>query len=320
MLKRMFSKKMMVSTAVLFALLLVCLIPKDNEYTLEDIPQKLSYVEKESQTSIIYLYDKNKLLARTSVATKGSSVETLSKELINILITDGTGADKVPSGFTPVLPSETKILSIGLENKVLKVNLSKEVLNVKKEEEEHVIESLVYTLTNIDGVENIILYVDGDILTELPQSKKQLPGTLNRAYGINKEYNLESFKDVESVTVYYVGSYNDEYYYVPVTKYLNTSKDKIKVIIEELASGPTYGSNLMSFLNSNTKLLATEQEVDTLFLVFNEYIFSDMDEKNILEEVLYTIELSIADNYDVKEVVFEVENEEIHKSVLKSLE
>lgn len=320
MLKRMFSKKMIVSTAVLFALLLVCLVPKNNEYTLEDIPQKLSYVEKESQTSVIYLYDKNKLLARTNVATSGKDIESLSRELINILINDGTLTDRIPSGFTPVLPSDTKILSVGIENQTLKINLSKDALNVKKDEEEHIIEALVYTLTNIDGVANIILYIDGDILTELPQSKKQLPSALNRAYGINKEYNLESFKDVMSVTVYYVGSYNDEYYYVPVTKYMNTSKDKIKVIIEELASGPTYGSNLMSFLNSNTKLLATEQEVDTLFLVFNEYIFSDMDEKNILEEVLYTIELSIADNYDVKEVVFEVQNEEIHKSVLKSIE
>lgn len=320
MIKRMFSKKIMVTTAVLFALLLVYLVPKENLYTLDDIPQKLTYVEKEEQTSIIYLYDKNNLLSRTSVVTSGKTVEEISKELINILITDGPGSDKIPSGFTAVLPSETKILSIGLENTILKINLSKEVFDVEEKDEEHIVEALVYTLTNINGVTDIIFYVEGDIVSELPQTKKQLPSTINRAYGINKEYDLQSFNDVTSVTVYYVGSYNDEYYYVPVTKYMNTSKDKIKVIIEELASGPSYGSNLMSFLNSNTKLLATEQEVDTLFLVFNEYIFSDMDEKNILEEVLYTIELSIAENYDIKEVVFEVENEEIHKSVLKTLE
>ena len=45
-----------------------------------------------------------------------------------------------------------------------------------------------------------------------------------------------------------------------------------------------------------------------------------MSEENILEEVLYTINLSIADNYDVEEVIFEVENKEIYKSVLKSIE
>lgn len=320
MLKRMFSKKMIVSTAVLFALLLVCLIPKESLYTLDNIKEELSYVDRNASTSIIYLYDKSDLLARTSIQIDGTKTEDKARNLITALIKESTLTDKIPSGFKQVLPASTKILSIGLEDKTLKINFSGDLLNVSEKEEEHVIEALVYTLTNIDGVDNIILYIDGDILTSLPQSKKNLPATLNRAYGINKQYDLTSFKDAMGVTVYYVGKHNDDYYYVPVTKYLNSSKDKIKVIIEELASGPSYGSNLMSFLNSNTKLLATEQDVNTMHLVFNNYIFSDMSEENILEEVLYTINLSIADNYDVEEVIFEVENKEIYKSVLKSIE
>lgn len=320
MLKRMFSKKMIVSTAVLFALLLVCLMPKESLYTLDNIKEELSYVDRNASTSIIYLYDKSDLLARTIIQIDGTKIEDKAKNLITALIKESALTDKIPSGFKQVLPASTKILSIGLEDKTLKINFSGDLLNVSAKEEEHVIEALVYTLTNIDGIDNIILYIDGDILTSLPQSKKNLPATLNRAYGINKQYDLTSFKDVMGVTVYYVGKYNDDYYYVPVTKYLNSSKDKIKVIIEELASGPSYGSNLMSFLNSNTKLLATEQDVNTMHLVFNNYIFSDMSEENILEEVLYTINLSIADNYDVEEVIFEVENKEIYKSVLKSIE
>lgn len=320
MLKKIYSRKILASTAVLFALLLVYLVPKENNYSLKDIPQKLTYVDKNVMTSIIYLWDSNHLLARTEIPTKNKETISLAKEVLQVLIKDGEGEDKIPSGFQAVLPSETKVLSVGLENNILKVNFSKEILNVEEDEEESIISSIVYTLTSIDGIHNIILYVDGDILSKLPQSKTNLPSTLNRKIGINKEYDLKSFNDVTNVTIYYIGNYNDDYYYVPVTKYLNTDKDKIKIIIDELASGPTHGSNLMSFLNSNTKLLATEQEVDTLFLKFNEYIFSDLDERNILEEVLYTIELSIAENYDVKEVVFEVENQEIYKSVLKSIE
>ena len=55
----------------------------------------------------------------------------------------------------------------------------------------------------------------------------------------------------------------------------------------------------MSYLNSNTKLLEISESVDSLDLVFNSYIFSDVDEKEILEEVIYTISLSVKDNYDV---------------------
>ena len=320
MLKKMYSRKILASTAVLFALLLVYLVPKENSYSLKDIKQKLTYVDKNVKTSIVYLWDSNHLLARTEVPIMNTETTTIAKEVLQILIKDGEGTDKIPSGFQAVLPSETRILSVGLENNVLKVDFSKELLNVTEEEEENIVSAIVYTLTSISGVDNIILYVEGDILSKLPQSGINLPSTLNRNIGINKEYDLTSFNDVTSVTVYYIASHNDEYYYVPVTKYMNTSKEKIKIIIDELTSGPTHGSNLMSFLNSNTKLLATEQEVDTMFLTFNEYIFSDMDERNILEEVLYTIELSIAENYDIKEVVFEVENQEIYKSVLKSIE
>ena len=76
----------------------------------------------------------------------------------------------------------------------------------------------------------------------------------------------------------------------------------------------------MSYLNGNISLLATEQELDSLSLVFNNYLFNDANSKNILEEVIYSISLSVGDNYDVQEVIFEVNDEEIYKSVIKTIE
>ena len=107
---------------------------------------------------------------------------------------------------------------------------------------------------------------------------------------------------------------------VPVTTYLNDKRDKISIVIDELTSLKTYTGNLMSYLNSNTKLLKVQEEADFLQLTFNSYIFDDVNNKDILEEVIYTICLSINDNYDVKEVIFDYENEEIYKTVLKSIE
>ena len=49
-------------------------------------------------------------------------------------------------------------------------------------------------------------------------------------------------------------------------------------------------------------------------------ILNDITSNNILEEVVYTIGLSMGDNLDVKEVVFMVENEEIYKFLPKSIE
>ena len=152
------------------------------------------------------------------------------------------------------------------------------------------------------------------------QHNINLPSVLDRSYGINKEYDLKNTSNIQGVTTYYVSKYNDNTYYVPVTKYTNDSRDKINVIVENLSSSHIYNSNLMSYLNNNAKLLSVEQSVDSLDLVFNSYIFSNIEEKHILEEVLYTINLSIRDNYDVKSVSINVDEEEIYKSVLKTIE
>ena len=143
---------------------------------------------------------------------------------------------------------------------------------------------------------------------------------MDRSFGINKEYDLTSTDSINQVTVYYVDEYNDSYYYVPVTKYLNDDRDKIKIIIDELTSANMYQTNLMSFLNSNTELLDIQQSENVLSLNFNSYTFNDATKKDILEEVIYTICLSVGDNYNVEEVVFQVDTEEVYKTVLKDVE
>ncbi len=322
MLKKMASKKIMVALASLFALFLIYLVPKESVEKLNEIPKTLDYVSKEYYKGIAYLMTDKGYLARAEVVSNVSdqNIERKAKELLEILILGGSGESKVPSGFQAVLPSDTKILSIQYENGLLKVNLSEEVLDVKEEWEEKVIEAIVYTLTTIPEVKNIILYKEGDILDRLPKSGKILPSTLDRSFGINKKYDLSSMKEISKVTIYYVDKYNEDYYYVPVTKYLNDGREKIRIIVDELTSSSSIDTNLMSFLNSNAKLLAVEQVENGLNLEFNSYIFSDFDEKNILKEVIYTISLSVYDNYDVEEVLFEVDGEEITKSTLKNLE
>lgn len=321
MLKRVFQKRLILSSAVLFALLLLYLIPKDQMNTLDDIPKRVEYVDQMMDKTTIYLLDANEMVARTKVVVDvEASIEKKARDLLNILIQNGEGESKVPNGFRAIIPSDTQVLSIHYEEGLIKVDFSKDILEMKKEYEEKVIEAIVYTLTSIEEVEKVIIYVEGDILTKLPHSGLNLPSTLDRSYGINKEYDLQTYHNVNQVTVYYVSKYNDTTYYVPVTKYVNDDREKIKIIVDELASSNLYTTNLMSYLNSNTKLLATEQEVDSLFLTFNSYIFSDMDDRNILEEVIYTISLSVGDNYDVREVVFEVEDQEIYKSVIKTIE
>jgi len=316
MLKRKFYRKIFVTTAVLFSFFLMNFLPEEKEKPMQSLEYIYNY-----DTQVIYLIDQYNMVARTKVVlSDDKDITKQAKKMLELLILEGESESRLPNGFKGIIPSDTKIIGITYKDGLLKINFSKELLDVDIKNEEKIIEAIVFSMTEIDGVEKIIVYVEDQILSKLPKSKINLPATLDRSFGINKEYTMDSYKNVDSVTTYYVSKYNDEYYYVPVTKYVNDSREKIKIIIEQLSSSPVSETNLMSFLNSNTKLLATQEEVDSLFLVFNEYIFSDLESKNILEEVIYSISLSIKDNYDVKEVIFKIEEEEIYKSVLKTLE
>ena len=70
----------------------------------------------------------------------------------------------------------------------------------------------------------------------------------------------------------------------------------------------------MSYLNSNTKIISIDESNDKLVIDFNDNIFNDKESLAILDEVIYTISLSLFDNYDVKQVIFTVNEQEIYKS------
>lgn len=321
MLKRMSIRKIIVASFTLVILLVLYLVPINTEENeLELKTDGIEYVYP-NNLAVIYLLDSDDYVARTLITSCNCEGKDKAKDLLEGLIIDGKKSNIIPNGFRSIIPSGTSINDIVLDNKVLTIDFSKELLEVKNEYEEKMIESIIFTLTNIEGIDKVIIKVEGEVLERLPYSKKILPTVLDKDYGINKSYELVSINDIDSYTLYYVNSYNDNYYYVPVTKYVNNNdQDKIKVIIEELSTSPVYESSLMSFLNVSTKLLNYEIVDNTLKLNFNNMILEDVTSSNILEEVVYTIGLSMSDNLNVEEVVFLVENEEIYKFLTKTIE
>lgn len=318
MIQRMLYKKIAVATSLLLVILMLYLIPSNkNEIKMEE---RFEYVyPKEIDT--IYLLDSYDKISRTEISVnKDDEIEKV-KELMEGLTINGRKQDKIPNGFKGLLPIGTKVIDASLKEGILRINLSKEFNNIKINMEEKAIEAITYTLTSIEGVDKIEILVEGEKLEYLPNSKKQLPKYLDRKYGINKEYELTTLEDIDSYTVYYVMNYNEMIYYTPVTKYVNKQgEDKVKIIIDELASNLAYQSNLMSYLDNNIKLLDYEIVDNTIKLDFNEAILSDITSGKILEEVKYTIGLSLCDELNVKEVVFIVDDQEISTFSLKSIE
>ena len=298
MLKKRALKKIFISLSCLLILGIVYLFPNKNE------PIKTNITNKTKETNIIYLIDNNNYISRVSTILTSENTKDKIKEIINILTIDSN--NYIRDGFSKIIPKNTKLLSLDINSDLVKLNFSKELLNIDKLNEEKMIEAIVYSITSLDNIDYISIYVEGKILNKLPNSKKHLETILDRTIGINKEFNITNIRDTNKTTIYYISKYDDYYYYVPVTKIMNNDISKIEIIIKELTSSKMLNTNLMSYLNSNTELLSYNETDKTLLLNFNDSILTDINTNNILEEVTYSINLSIKDNYDINEVLYYV--------------
>lgn len=302
MLKRKALKKIFISLSCLVILFIIYLFP-DKKQPINNINYK------NKQDNFIYLIDNNKYTSRVSTVLTSTKTQDKIKEIINIL-TIGSNY-YIRDGFKKVIPKNTKLLNLEIQNDLVKLNFSKEFYNVDIYNEEKMIESIVYSLTSLDNIKYISIFVEGKIFNKLPNSNKKINTVLDRNIGINKEYNISNITNTTKTTIYYLSKYNDFYYYVPVTKIQNEDFSKIEIIIKELTSSNLLNTNLISYLNSNTELLSYNETDKSLFLNFNENILEDINTNNILEEVSYSINLSIKDNYDVSNVVYYVNDKVI---------
>lgn len=306
MIKTKAIRKIFITTVTMFILLTVFSISYMSNKE-EVLRVNVEVNDKVQDTNDIYLLNKNNYLVKYEIMLDGDSTkDKVLKVLSYLMDVDNSIFSNELSG---TIPKGVKILDVICGNQLVTVNFSKKLLDVSSYKEKEMISSIVYSLTDIDDIEGVSILVEGKKLDSYPNSKESLPNILNRNIGINKEYKINSRDNISSVVIYYMENIDDELYYVPVTKYLNDDRDKIKIVVEELTTSYIYEENLMSFLNSKTKLIDYREENDTLILNFNEYLFDSKDK--VLEEVIYCLGYSVFDNYDVSMVMFEVNGQEV---------
>lgn len=301
MLTRIIKKKSFLIISSIILILIVYLFPTKKEET------SINNEKNESNTIIIYLLDQNNYIARVSVITVNKTSEKQIYELIEYLTEDSSKNNTLKEGFAPIIPKNTKLLSIKTENDLVKLNFSKQFLTIDEEKEDKLISSLVYTLTSLENINKISIYIEGNILNKMP-SGKQIPAIIDRSYGINQKYNVTNIKGSTKTTIYYLSKFKDYYYYVPFTMVSNENKEKIEIIIEELASKNVYETSLISYLK-DTKEISYEIENNFISLNMSKKLFNDLYESNLIESVIYTINLSIKDNYTQKEVIYNIDNQ-----------
>ena len=296
MLQKRVLEKILKTGALMLLLLTLVTIP--NITTKEKVLRTNLEIEDITNlnTNRIYLLNKNGLLVESETFISGKTLEEKVRNIIHYLTIENNSTPMELNGY---IPKQTKLINCEKEDNTLKVNLSKEFLNYKKEEEDKIITGFVYSLLEIEYIDNIWLEIEGKPLNNYNY-------LLNKNIGINNKYNIFNRKNIKKVVIYYLDKTQN--YYIPVTKYINDNREKIEIIIEEL-NKKDLDSNWISTLNKHIKLLEYKEEGNVLYLNFNKYLKNK--NKKAEEKSLNSIAYSIFENYDVNMVIFEINKEKV---------
>lgn len=287
MLRQKILRKIYITTLIIFVLFVI------SSFTINKNITNIK-TEYQSKLSSIYLLDDNNYLLKVNIGIKNDLNDN-----IPIIINSLKDNNRHYSGLKGLIPNDTKINYWKLDEGILTIDFSNDLLNVNDELKEKIIESLVFSLISFNEISGIRITIDNKSLDNyLPRTNE----ILTKEIGINKDYNVTKKEDIKKVVLYYYEEKNNNKYYVPITKYLNSKDDKIKIIIDNLKTNYLIKTNLMSYLNDKVKIENYEKVNDIVTISFANII--DFDSSDIMEEVIYTLSNSIIDSNIATKVIF----------------
>ena len=282
------------------------------EQTKEQKEEQGADQEEAVETTVpteLYLIDKNGYVVSQTMDLP--KTESVAKQALEYLVVNGPVQQHLPNDFRAVLPADTA-MTVNIKDGTATVDFSNEFATYAEEDEQRILESVTWTLTQFDSIDNVKIQLNGKELDSMPVNGTPIGEKLSRANGIN--VSTEGVVDITNskpVTVYYIGGEAEDYYYVPVTKRVeNDDSSEIETIVEELAAGPGYGTGLLSQFQTGVKLVE-EPKIDDgqVTLDFNESIYGSMEEKMVSEHVLNTLVLSLTEQKGIESVAVTVKGE-----------
>lgn len=304
------------------------------EQTFEeiDIPEEITLLEEEEQVDDnntvdeveiveseekvlreIYLLDVDGMVVPQQLELP--KTKSAAMQVLEYMVKDGPVTGLLPNGFEAVLPANTEIISLNLqEDGTLIVDLSEEFKNYEAAQELKILQAMTHSLTQFDSIDRIKLRINGEDQTEMPVNGTPLSDGYSVKNGIN--IFIEEKPNVatsEPLTIYHPKQYNNHYYYVPTTQYFDSKDgDIFSSIVETLIEGPAYEIRTLNVFNDETSLLQKPVlHEGVLQLVFNEAILKDIEKAIIADEVVETLVKSLTAVEEVEAVNLKVENKAV---------
>jgi germination protein M len=196
----------------------------------------------------VYLLDRRGYLAPMTLrltADDSSAKESAiaaAETAIDWLTEDPQRKDQLPDGFRAVIPQGVKAESVKLDTDkgTASVDFQDPLPGMPSASERKMLEAIVWTLTELPGIDKVRLTVSGRPVRSMPSSSVPVDEVLTRGIGINieKDTGVQPSRSMPVTLYFSARADNGDAYYVPVTRLVERTGDRAKAALNEWIKGP----------------------------------------------------------------------------------
>ena len=278
--------------------------PQDEQTT--DSPTSWLEQNEGGDNYQVYLQDRNGYLAPIALPVVLNEELAVGQQLLELMVDGGLYAAMMPGEFRALIPQGTEILNYEVAEEVATVNFSEPFVNYNEADERAIVESIVYTLTSLEGIKGVAIQVNGEAIEEMPMAGYPLAQVIDRAIGINIEIAAGvNYSQASPVTLYFSGQTLDaEQYFVPVTRMINREQSNVVAAINQLSQGPLDAKSLAPVMMDDVEVVSYE--------IYDDVLHVDLQDESyepgvfVPADMLNAIILSLIDNTDVAAVQLRV--------------
>lgn len=264
--------------------------------------------QKDNANKIYYVTTEKDSLYPVDYDFAGDNTQSLVQDALDMLMADTKEVD-----YMSTIPSGVELLGWTLNDGDLSLDFSSEYLSLDTYTEILIRAAIVKTLTQIDGVSTVSIYIDGSPLTD---STGVSVGTMTSDSFIDDfGEETDSLLSTE-LTLYFVSA--DGMSIVSETReaYYSRNVALEKLIIEELLEGPE-SEDLLASIPTGTKLNSVSVSEDGICYVNFDAAFETSITGVTENATIYSIVDSLCELDSIKQVQILVNGETPHLSNLE---
>ena len=299
-------KKKLLTGILICARLVICLIcikQDDNKQETKQPPVKTNY------QTVVFRDDNNTLIPIEVDLGQELENDAKYRNMIEVM----KSKDYEYLGLHPILDSNLQVNAMAMNEKSLTFDFSDNLYVNNNQEALDIFEMFSYVFC-VNGIEKVNLKIDGNDISELPNSTVPASCITNRLGINNFESSTNYLYKTTPVVVYNTQTINNQEYYVPVTKRVETTESdidtKVSIMLKQMEYEQPLSLVQQCSLNEGTlqihlasNILNDNESIDNT--LYNRIVKSASHLENVEKVLLFIDDQEIA---PVEDVNGEVDN------------